>query len=141
MPTLCKQAKHEWISVIYLFHSDFCFIQYFIIFFTNTFATLGTIKLLYVYLFPLRVLRFFSMGTIIGINLKFWQKLLYYLMMSWETDMVKKDVMVSHREKSILSKMKWFVLVHPLQLQNFHFKWFWTWPSAEHQHTTWNLLG
>ena len=65
MPTLCKQAKHEWISVIYLFHSDFCFIQYFIIFFTNTFATLGTIKLLYVYLFPLRVLRFFQWGLLL----------------------------------------------------------------------------
>lgn len=136
------QTSKTWVDICNIpFSQWFLFHSVFYNFFHKYFCYSGDHKIIIRVFISFKGFKIFSMGTIIGINLKFWQKLLYYLMMSWETDMVKKDVMVSHREKSILSKMKWFVLVHPLQLQNFHFKWFWTWPSAEHQHTTWNLLG
>ena len=56
------QAKHGQIPIIHLFHNDLCFIHYFIISFTNNCTALGTIKLLQLNLFPLRVLRIFSVG-------------------------------------------------------------------------------
>ena len=59
------QAKHRWIPIIHLFHNDLCFIQCFIISFTNNCTALGTIKFLQLNLFPLRVLRIFSVGSLL----------------------------------------------------------------------------
>ena len=61
------QAKHRWIPIIHLFHNDLCFIQCFIISFTNKCTALGTINFLQLNLFPLRVLRTFLVAPLLAL--------------------------------------------------------------------------
>ena len=50
------KTKHQRTPIINLFHSDFCFIHFFLISFfgANSCTSLGRMKLLYLHLFPLK---------------------------------------------------------------------------------------